>query len=93
MASPTRNIQDDLLSRKHDRRGWVIYRCTYGDNEAWARFQQIIHQRSRQTMAASDTPEAADGLEWTVVEDRGALDGASRDQLRACFQTWAAEAV
>jgi len=93
LPSPTQNIQDSLRALKHDKWGWVIYRCTYGDDEAWNRFKQIINQRSRKIIAESDTPEAADSLEWTFVEDRAALDGASRDQLRARFKTWAADAV
>jgi hypothetical protein len=48
---------------KHNKWGWVIYRCTYDDDEAWARFKQIINQRSRKTIAESDTPDAADSLE------------------------------
>jgi hypothetical protein len=93
LPSPTRNIQDSLRRLKHDKWGWLIYRCTYGNDEAWSRFKQIIDQRSREIIADYDTPEAADSLEWTFVEDRGALDGASRDQLRARFKTWATEAV
>lgn len=78
---------------KHDKWGWVIYRCTYDDDDAWTRFKQSINQQSRETIARSDTPEAGDSLEWTFVEDRGTLDGASRDQLRARFKAWAADAI
>ncbi|KAI6814026.1 hypothetical protein KC327_g4385 [Hortaea werneckii] len=44
-------------------------------------------------MQRSDAPEVADKLEWTFVEDRAALDGASRSQLRERFKQWAAQAI
>ncbi|ERF74300.1 hypothetical protein EPUS_01987 [Endocarpon pusillum Z07020] len=33
LPSPTGNIQDSLREMKHDKWGWVIYRCTYDDDE------------------------------------------------------------
>ncbi|OAT09935.1 hypothetical protein BDBG_05627 [Blastomyces gilchristii SLH14081] len=93
IPSHAENIRDHLRDFKHDRWGWVIYRCTYSDDNAWARFQQIINERSRQRMAEPDVPpEVANNLEWKLVSDPTTLDGASRDQLRARFRTWAAEA-
>jgi hypothetical protein len=75
----------------------VIYRCTYQDDYAWERFKQIFHERTREYMDMSETPEAAKSLayklEWTFVEDREALDGASRFQLRERFKEWAAQSI
>jgi hypothetical protein len=79
-----------LGKMKHDKRGFVIYRCTYQDEEAWNRFEQIILENTQEEMQESDAPEVADKLEWTFVEDRAALDGASRTQLRKRFNQWAA---
>ncbi|PGH29830.1 hypothetical protein GX50_07409 [[Emmonsia] crescens] len=91
--SHAENIRDTLHDFKHDKWGWVIYRCTYGDDEAWARFQQIVNERSRKRMAEPDVPpEVANSLEWTFVSDPATLNGASRDQLRTRFLAWAAEA-
>ena len=93
IPSAVQNIRDDLRHFKHDKWGWVIYRCTYGDDEAWTRFQQIINERSRKRMAKPGVPpEVANSLEWTFVSDPTTLDGASRDQLRRRFRAWAAEA-
>ena len=36
------SILADLRRLKHDKWGWVIYRCTYGDDEAWSQFQKQI---------------------------------------------------
>lgn len=37
------NILADLRRLKHNKWGWVIYRCTYGDDKAWAKFQKIFN--------------------------------------------------
>jgi hypothetical protein len=85
-------VHNTLKSLGHSKWGWVIYRCTYNDDEAWDRFKQLIDQYSREAIAKSDTPEVAESLEWTFVEDRHSLDGVSRDQLRARFKAWKAKA-
>ncbi|KAL8909497.1 MAG: hypothetical protein Q9207_000177 [Kuettlingeria erythrocarpa] len=93
IPSAVQNIHDDLRHFKHDKWGWIIYRSTYGDDEAWTRFQQTINERSRERMAKPGVPpEVANSLEWTFVSDPITLDGASRDQLRRRFRAWAAEA-
>lgn len=86
-------VVDFLESNKHDKWGFVIYRCTYEDDHGWDRFKQIIYERTQREMQESDTPEAADSLEWTFVEDRTTLDGASRAKLRDRFNQWAAQAI
>jgi hypothetical protein len=97
LPSPERVLLGSLAELKHDKWGFVIYRCTYQDDHAWERFKQIIHERTQKSMEMSDTPEAAnslaDSLEWTFVEDRTALDGASKSQLRERFNKWAAQAI
>jgi hypothetical protein len=93
LPSTQRNILQGLAKLKHDKWGFVIYRCTYRDDQAWNRFKQIVHTRTQDDMADSDAPEAADSLEWTFVDDRVTLDGASKDQLRARFKQWAAGAI
>jgi hypothetical protein len=51
--------------------------------------------RSRESLRDSkeDGPELAACLEWTFVEDRETLDGASRSYLRERFLAWAAHAI
>lgn len=93
LLSPERAIFDWLKNQGHDKWGWVIYRCTYDDDKAWARFKEFIIQQSRADIANSDTPELSDSLEWTFVEDRVTLDGASKDQLVSRFKQWAPEAL
>lgn len=84
-------LLERLDSYKHDKWGWVFYRCTYGDDEAWARFQQIINEKTR--MFSARHTELFKRLEWTFVSDPATLNGATREQLRRRFRAWAAEAI
>lgn len=88
--SATRN---DIAILLLDKWGWVIYRCTYADNEAWARFRARVEVSSRESIAQSDAPEIADRLEWTWVEDAASLDGISTAALRERFRAWSADEV
>jgi hypothetical protein len=92
-AAPQNVLSKVLISSKHDKWGFVIYRCTYEDDQAWDRFQQVFRERKQQALQRSDTPKIADSHEWTFVDDRTALDGASRPQLRERFNEWAAHAM
>lgn len=72
--------------------GFVIYRCTYGDDDAWARFMKIVNERVRESLEAYDTPELMETLDWPVQEDRATLEGASKDVVRQHFRRWVAGA-
>jgi hypothetical protein len=93
LPSSQRVIFECLKNDKHNKWGWVIYRCTYDDDEGWTRFKQFIIQQSHANITKSDTPELADSLVWTFVEDRATLDGVSKDQLRSRFKQWAPKAL
>lgn len=93
LPSPQRLISECLKNDKHDKWGWVIYRTTYEDDEGWTRFKDFITRQSHADIADSDAPEIADSLEWTFIEDRATLNGASKDQLRSRFKEWASDAL
>lgn len=93
MSSAASAIRDDLERLPMDKWGWVIYRCTYADDEASARSRDRVEAESRKTNAESDAPEIADRLEWTWVEDSASLDGISTAVLRERFRTWTANEV
>lgn len=86
-------VMADLKRLKYDKWGYVVYRCTYKDDAAWGHFKQTIYQQTRQDLRESDTPELAEHVEWTFVEDREALDGVPIPRLRERFNRWAAKAV
>lgn len=68
--------------------GFVIFRCTYGDDAAWARRIATLREEARRTLDDYNAPDIFARLEMTVVEDREALEGASAAIVRAYFSEW-----
>ena len=69
--------------------GFVIYRCDYSDDNLFERFignlrehAEIYHQRNKQDRTTGLY------LRWTIVQDREALDGATKDHVRQRFIEW-----
>ncbi len=91
ILSDARRIKRDLEFSNYDKWGFVVYRCTYGDDDAWDRFKNVITERSRQQILDSDAPEILKTLTWTCSEDRQAFDNASTATLRRHFNAWARE--
>ncbi|KAK1513786.1 hypothetical protein CABS01_07192 [Colletotrichum abscissum] len=85
-------IASHLRNCDIDKWGWVIYRTTYGDDEAWERCKEIITYRTRRNIADSDAPGIAKNLELTFFDDKFLFDGASKHQLRSHFRTWSLDA-
>ena len=94
IPSPQSVMRDFLAQLPEIKKwGWVIYRCTYSDDAAWAKFRDRVEAESRKSIEQSDAPEIAKRLEWTWVEDASALDGASTETLRERFREWTAGEV
>ena len=71
----------------------MIHRTTYADNAAWESFKQIINHNSRTDLIAEGAHGLLAKLEWTFVEDKVTLDGASRAELREQFRKGVPKAV
>ncbi|THY19618.1 hypothetical protein D6D01_07028 [Aureobasidium pullulans] len=67
--------------------GLVIYRCTYGDDEAWAQFMAHINKRTLDPVAREDRMDMASSLDWSVQEDP-TLERASKVEVRRRFRNW-----
>ncbi|KAJ6183809.1 hypothetical protein N7519_005110 [Penicillium mononematosum] len=82
----------ELKDRKIEKWGWVFYRTTYKDDEAWDIFKQkvIISVRSIINLdPRSELNEAIfEKLKFVFIEDKAKFDGASKEELRAHFQEW-----
>ena len=66
--------------------GFVIYRCTYGDDAAWSRFMDRLNRHNEDVLRANE--QASDfvaSYNWTVQEDP-ALEGATKDEVRRRFR-------
>jgi len=79
----------DLLDFHHLKKwGFVVYRCTYGDDAAWARFMQRLNERNEVIVRRDHENHngLADRLDWRVQEDSTGLQGASKDEVRRRFR-------
>ncbi|CRL22544.1 unnamed protein product [Penicillium camemberti] len=85
----------ELKDRKIEKWGWVFYRTTYKDDEAWDIFKQKVDISVRSIInldPRSEINEAMfDKLKFIFIEDKAKLDGASKEDLRAHFQEWVAD--
>lgn len=68
--------------------GYVIYRCTYDDDEAWKKFIEFLKDYTHNELQEADALDLAEKLDWKVEADPQALDGASTDQVRDFFREW-----
>ncbi|KAJ0308709.1 hypothetical protein COL516b_003254 [Colletotrichum fioriniae] len=78
-SKPKMNIlcESELLrdeTQDFDKWGWVFYRCTYDDDDGWARFKDIINDTSRQGSEYYEYPGILDKMKWTFLEDKERFD-------------------
>ncbi|KAJ5746031.1 hypothetical protein N7520_011213 [Penicillium odoratum] len=85
-------IVHECKHRKIEKWGWVFYRTTYKDDEAWDNFKQRLNFSVRSIISSdprSEVNEAMfDKLQFVFVEDKAKFDGASKEELRSHFQEW-----
>lgn len=88
-------IQDQLHYDGHRVWGFVVYRCTYGDDAAWQAFLERINASIRDSLEfyhGLDLLEE-DCFKLTVLEDASKFDGASAQLVREHFKEWRKHAV
>lgn len=91
-VDPVDQIADLLQFYGLRKWGFTVFRCTYGDDDAWARFMGRIEQRLRVDFLRNDcrNEQLAQNLDWNVHDDPASLDGASKDKVRHMFRKWVA---
>lgn len=62
--------------------GFVIYRCTYDDDEKWARFMEFLNTRVQLDLQDEGGGNLFERIDWAVQEDRESLDGAGPVAVR-----------
>lgn len=71
------------------RWGFRVYRCTYDDDAAWDRYVANLENELKEGLEATGSDYMLTPYhEWTVVEDREALDGAAKGDVRSRFRQW-----
>ncbi|KAM0326097.1 hypothetical protein ACHAQA_006690 [Verticillium albo-atrum] len=71
--------------------GFVIYRGTYDNDTRWETFITLLKASLVEELQyVEQEDELGPDLEWTIIEDRTNLEGASKDNVRAQFLEWVA---
>lgn len=69
--------------------GWVVYRGTYSSDSEWAEFMEKLKTETRDILDEFGATEAVKNQHgWTVIEDRGRLDNATKSDVRRMFSEW-----
>jgi hypothetical protein len=75
-------IQEGLEQNADLRWGFVTYRCTYDDDEKWARFMEFLNTRVRLNLQDEGGESLFERIDWAVQEDRESLNGAGPVAVR-----------
>lgn len=86
-------LKQQLQITGQQKWGFVIYRCTYGDDKSWERFIHIANERFREAMDDYGTFELMQTLDWAIQVDPAQLDGSSKEMVRQRFRDWATAAA
>jgi hypothetical protein len=76
------SIREVLQRNPNLKWGFVIYRCTYDDNQKWARFMDHLNTRVRLNLEEDSAGYLDERIDWAVQEDREALEGAGPRRVR-----------
>jgi hypothetical protein len=87
-------IQDELEEHGHRVWGFVIYRCTYGDDAAWEKCLERLHASTRKSMRYYNGLDLLEeGCYKPTVIAGARFDGAKTQYVREHFKEWRKQAV
>jgi hypothetical protein len=83
MTSECDRIRRTLDNNPNRKWGFVVYRCTYGDDAAWERSMDHLNTRTRLELQSDkyDSGDLFPYLDWSVQEDQS-LDEAGIAEVR-----------
>lgn len=71
--------------------GFVICRCTYDNDALWEAFVTMLKTSAAAYLRKWEQEDLlGPDLQWTIIEDRATLDGASKETVRQHFLEWVA---
>jgi len=83
------NVERQLQEDGHKIWGWVIYRCTYADDEEWAEFMARLRYYFENTLRENNALDMLTSLNYHVFEDRELFDGLHPSAVLEHFSQWA----
>lgn len=75
------NIRSFIATHPGVKLGFTIYRLTYNDDEAWARYMDHVNTRVRLNLEQQGAGDLFAHIEWDVQQD-AALEDADEDMVR-----------
>ncbi|KAK4149974.1 hypothetical protein C8A00DRAFT_18416 [Chaetomidium leptoderma] len=81
-------IRDSLREFNLSKWGFVIFRCTYRSQEKWDKFVALAKAYARAYFEQCEMQTIYDRMEWTIIEDAAALDGADIVETSRRFREW-----
>ncbi|KAM5371732.1 hypothetical protein ACJZ2D_007797 [Fusarium nematophilum] len=92
MSEPLSSLIRDMQETEFRSWGFVIYRCAYATESQWASYLEFFKAAVRDELEFLELSTLLwPLLEWTIIEDRETLDGASKHQVRRKFSEWTTE--
>ncbi|KAH0367124.1 hypothetical protein KCU65_g4898, partial [Aureobasidium melanogenum] len=94
-ANVADQIERALQADGHRIWGFVVYRCTYDNDEEWQFCMRHLREQARHSMKYYNGLDMLDDkyFRLTVIEDRSKLDGADYSVIRQHFREWRIEAL
>ncbi|KAK3327085.1 hypothetical protein B0T19DRAFT_152035 [Cercophora scortea] len=91
LMSGVDNIARSMIKTRFHHWGFVIYRCAYGDDAPWGRYLEYMKATTLRVLDRRHRRRLLEQyLEWTVIDNRKKLDGASKADAKKLFRNWCA---
>lgn len=86
-------ISSHLLQIRHRKWGFVVYRCTYEDDNLWDLVLSRLKQYLRDSLSKFNGLNLLEIMLWTVFDDQEKFDDASTATIRDHFNNWSIDAL
>lgn len=78
MVSTRRLLEEDPTAKW----GFIVYRCTYENDDAWARFMQYLNTHVKTVLEEAGDGDLFGRIEWQVQDDQEQFDQAGSSKSR-----------
>jgi hypothetical protein len=93
-GNPADRIQNELDKKGHHVWGFVVYRCTYGDDAAWEKCLERLKASTRETLCYYGGLDLLEKGRFKLTVIAGArFDGVKTQYVREHFKEWRKKAV
>jgi hypothetical protein len=63
------DVQADLRANPEKKWGFVIFRCTYGDDAAWERMISRLNTQAKSSLELENASDLFPHIDWEVQEN------------------------